>query len=75
MPGWCRNSGPVTCLQDGHQGNSSCQGCRNCNPLESMSQINLQINKHGKDYHWNETQYEPEGEDDLGNLSYHLTWE
>ena len=24
VPSWCRNSGPVTHLQDGHQGNTSC---------------------------------------------------
>ena len=29
MSAWGRNSGPVTCLQDEHQGNSSCQGADN----------------------------------------------
>ena len=30
----CRNSGPVTHLQDEHQGNTSCQGHRCCSTLE-----------------------------------------
>ena len=34
VPSWFRNSGPVTHLQDGHQGNTSCQGCRRSNPPE-----------------------------------------
>ena len=34
VPSWCRNYDPVTCLQDGHQGNTSSQGCRSCNPPE-----------------------------------------
>ena len=31
---WCRNWGPITCLQDGHQRDTSCQGCRSSNPPE-----------------------------------------
>ena len=32
---WCRNSGPVIYLKDGHQGNTSCQGCRCCSTQKS----------------------------------------
>ena len=30
----CRNFGPVTCLQDWHQGNTSHQGCRSFSPCQ-----------------------------------------
>ena len=29
---WHKNSGPVTCLQDRHHGDTSCYGCRDCTP-------------------------------------------
>ena len=34
VPSLCRNSGQITCLQDGHQRDTSYQGCRSSNPLE-----------------------------------------
>ena len=35
---WSRNCGPITCLQDGHQGNTSCQGYR-CHSTSESTQI------------------------------------
>ena len=32
VSGQCRNSSSVPCLQDGHHGNTSHQGCRSCSP-------------------------------------------
>ena len=34
IPAWGRNSCPVSCLQGGHQGNTSCQSCRHCSTVE-----------------------------------------
>ena len=36
---WCRNAGPITCLQDGHQRDTSWQGCRSSNPQREPRDI------------------------------------
>ena len=46
VPSWCRNSGPDTCLQDGHQGNTRCEAAEAATTQRELGDMCLSNTKH-----------------------------